>query len=97
MYWNQDPQQRIIKPDIHLQHYDPLYAATRQHFKVLIPPVLCLVCVCALHLLHKGRFSHMSVTQSKLPEPWSCTVSGIQDHRLLHVSLTHRVKQLSIV
>ena len=34
LYWNQDSAQRMIKPDIQLQCYDPLFAATRLHFKV---------------------------------------------------------------
>ena len=33
LYWNQEGVTHL-KPDITLQHYDPLYTATRLHFKV---------------------------------------------------------------
>ena len=33
MYWNQEGVTHL-KPDITLQHYDPLYTATRLHFEV---------------------------------------------------------------
>lgn len=33
LYWNQEGVTHL-KPDITLQHYDPLYTATRLHFEV---------------------------------------------------------------
>lgn len=33
LYWNQEGI-TTLKPDITLQHYDPLYTATRLHFEV---------------------------------------------------------------
>lgn len=33
LYWNQEGVTHL-KPDITLQHYDPLYIATRLHFEV---------------------------------------------------------------
>ena len=38
LYWNQDLGQRMIKPDIQLQCYDPLFAATRLHFQACLRP-----------------------------------------------------------
>ena len=50
LYWNQEGVTHL-KPDITLQHYDPLYTATRLHFEVpyLTLPLLltrqgCLFC-----------------------------------------------------
>lgn len=39
LYWNQEGVTHL-KPDITLQHYDPLYTATRLHFEV---PLLVLL------------------------------------------------------
>ncbi|KAK9809577.1 hypothetical protein WJX73_003787 [Symbiochloris irregularis] len=35
LYWNQDSAARVIKPEIQLQSFDPLFAATRLHFEDL--------------------------------------------------------------
>ena len=35
LYWNQEGI-TTLKPDITLQHYDPLYTATRLHFEVAL-------------------------------------------------------------
>ena len=35
LYWNQEGVTHL-KPDITLQHYDPLYSATRLHFEVTV-------------------------------------------------------------
>lgn len=43
LYWNQEGVTHL-KPDITLQHYDPLYTATRLHFEVDHPHLILLVC-----------------------------------------------------
>ena len=48
LYWNQEGVTHL-KPDITLQHYDPLYTATRLHFEVPhLTLLLYLIAVAAI-------------------------------------------------
>ena len=46
LYWHQEGGARL-KPDILVQHYDPLYYATRLHFQVDFSPFECQVAIMA--------------------------------------------------
>jgi phosphatidylinositol 3,5-bisphosphate 5-phosphatase len=65
LYWSQAPHIINVKPEIQLQHFDPLYEATHLHFEDLSRRYLNPVVVLNL-VKRKERVPHESILGEEL-------------------------------